>query len=174
ADHATPLYATPKYSAPGAGAALATWDDRGTRWILAPVAGAPPAGVKFASNGLAPTGSVAAFKLVDQAGKLTLEPAWSSRDLKSPLAPVVVNGLVLVASSGEYRGGSAPMSGAARALRSTPAVLYVLDGTTGQELWSSGRTITSFARGGLAAGGGQAYVVTYDSHMYAFGIPVEH
>jgi hypothetical protein len=66
------------------------------------------------------------------------------------------------------------MSAAARAQRSTPAVLYVLDGATGKELWNSGRTITSFARGGLVASGGQVYMVTYDHHMYAFGIPVEH
>ncbi|MGH9310473.1 MAG: PQQ-binding-like beta-propeller repeat protein [Vicinamibacterales bacterium] len=41
-------------------------------------------------------------------------------------------------------------------------------------MWTSGTTITSFARGGVSAGGGQAYVVTYDNHLYAFGIPMEH
>ena len=55
-----------------------------------------------------------------------------------------------------------------------PAVLYVLDGATGKQLWTSGTTITSFARAGLAAGGGQVYVVTFDNHLYAFGIPMEH
>ena len=115
-----------------------------------------------------------AFKLVDQGGKLTLDPGWSSRDLTSPLAPVVANGLVFVASSGEYRGTAAQPTAVARAQSSTPGVLYVLDGPTGKELWNSGKTITSFARGGLAAGGGQVYLVTYDNHMYAFGIPVEH
>ena len=76
-------------------------------------------------------------------------------------------------SSGEYR-GAAPLTAAQRAQRSIPAVLYVLDGTTGKQLWTSGTAITSFARSGLAAAAGQVYLVTYDNHLYAFGIPMEH
>jgi outer membrane protein assembly factor BamB len=53
-------------------------------------------------------------------------------------------------------------------------VLYALDATTGKTMWSSGRTITSFARSGLAAGAGQVYLVTFDNTLYAFGIPMEH
>jgi hypothetical protein len=173
ADHKTPLFVTPKFSQPEAGGGLATWDDNGTRWILATAAGAPQATAKFAANGAVTTGSVVAFKLVDQAGKLTLEPGWASRDLVSPLAPIVVNGVVFAASSGEAR-GAASMTAAQRAQRSTPAVLYALDGTTGKTLWSSGRTITSFARAGLSAGAGQVYLVTYDNTLYTFGIPMEH
>ena len=55
-----------------------------------------------------PNGAIVAFKLVDQGGKPTLEPAWSSRDLTSPLGPIVVNGMVFAASSGEYRGDRRP------------------------------------------------------------------
>jgi hypothetical protein len=184
ADHKTPLFVTPKYSASGAGGALATWEDEGTRWVLAPAVGAPSSEIKFtpaAGAAAAPAtgasrGSVVAFKVVDAGGKATLQPGWQSRNLVSPLAPIVVNGLVIAASSGEYRApaAAAPVSAAQRAQRSTPAVLYVLDGATGKELWTSGRTITSFARAGMAAGGGQVYLVTYDNHLYAFGIPIEH
>jgi hypothetical protein len=179
ADHKTPLHVTPKYSAAGAAGALATWEDGGTRWILAPVAGAVPAGVKFAAAGLpAARGSIVAFKLVDEGGSIKLEPAWQSRDMVSPLGPVIVSGMVFAVSSGEFRGTAAPgagtLTGSQRAQRSVPAVLYVLDGTSGKQLWTSGTTITSFARAGLAAGGGQVYVVTYDNHLYAFGIPMEH
>jgi hypothetical protein len=190
ADHKTPLQVTAKYSAAGAGGALATWEDESGRWILAPVVGAPQAGVKFtpaaaaAAGAAAPAagsgarGSIVAFKLADAGGKPALEPGWQSRNLVSPLAPIVVNGMVFTVSSGEYR----PPEGAAaaaptlaqRAQRSTPAVLYVLDGATGKELWSSGKSITSFARAGLSAGGGQVYLVTHDNHLYAFGIPIEH
>jgi outer membrane protein assembly factor BamB len=53
-------------------------------------------------------------------------------------------------------------------------VLYALDPATGRELWSSGAAITSFARAGLAGGGGQVYVVTHDNTLYAFGIALEH
>ena len=53
-------------------------------------------------------------------------------------------------------------------------MLYAHDGVTGKELWTSGTTITAFARAGLSAGNGQVYVVTYDNTLYAFGIPMEH
>ena len=175
-DHKTPLHVTAKYTAPGAGAGLAAWVSQGTYWILAPVAGAPQPGVKFAANGVAPTGSIVAFKVNenDKGAGVTLDPGWASRNLTSPLAPIIVNGVVFVVSSGEFRGSGAQLTAAQRARRSTPAVLYALDGTTGKQLWSSGTRITSFARGGLAAGAGQVYVVTYDNHLYAFGIPMEH
>lgn len=189
ADHKTALHVTPKYTASGAGGALATWEDEGVRWVLAPTVGAPPSGVAFTpaaaaaappaaapAAGTAPRGSIVAFKLVEEGGKASLQPAWRSRNLVSPLAPIVVAGVVYAASSGEFRPaeGAAALTAAQRAQRSLPAVLYALDGASGKELWSSGRTITSFARAGLSAGGGQVYLVTYDNHLYAFGIPMEH
>ena len=77
-------------------------------------------------------------------------------------------------STGEHRPANANASAAARAKASLPAVLYALDPATGKELWSSGKTITSFARGGLSASAGQVYFVTFDNTLYAFGIPMEH
>jgi outer membrane protein assembly factor BamB len=112
--------------------------------------------------------------VVEKDGKAALEAGWRSRAIAAPLAPIVVNGIVFAAASGEYRGTEPGVSAAERAKRSTPAVLYALDAVTGKELWSSGKTITSFARAGLAAGGGQVYLVTYDNTLYAFGIPLEH
>ncbi len=138
-DHKTPLFVSQKGAA-GSGA-LATWDDGTTRWILAPA-----------------HDSIVAFKVVDQDGKISLEQGWQSSAVKSPLAPIVVNGMVMAASGSDK----------------DPSVLYVLDGTTGKELWSSGTTITSPAVAGLSAGGGQVYLVTQDNHLYAFGIPMEH
>lgn len=186
ADHKTPLHVTAKFTGQGAGTALATWEDQGTRWILATATGPAPAGRATAEKppvtaekppaAAAPgNGSIVAFKLVEQNGTITLQRGWASRPLVSPLAPIVVNGIAFVASSGEYRGGgSTPLTTAERARRSTPAVLYALDAATGKELWNSGRTITSFARAGLSAGAGQVYLVTHDSTLYAFGIPMEH
>ena len=81
---------------------------------------------------------------------------------------------MFAAASGEYPRAGGDLPAAERAKRSTPAVLYALDAATGKELWSSGTTITSFARAGLSAGGGQVYLVTYDNTLYAFGIPLEH
>ncbi len=158
ADHKTPLFVSDAFAPPNAGAGLATWQDAdGTRWVLAPGA-----------NG------IVAMKVIEKDGKAALEAGWRSRAIAAPLAPIVVNGIVFAAASGEYRGAEPNLSAAERAKRSTPAVLYALDAATGKELWSSGTTITSFARAGLAAGGGQVYLVTYDNTLYAFGIPLEH
>ena len=175
ADHRTPLYVTAKYSAAGEGGGLATWEDaRGTRWIAASVVGGPGADLLFTSNGLAPAGSIVAFKLVDADGRLTLAPVWRSPNLVSPLAPLVVNGMVVAVSSGEYRGGAVTLSAAERRQRSVPAKLYVLDAASGKPLWNSGLTITRAARARMAASSGQVYLVTDDNHLYAFGIPMEH
>jgi outer membrane protein assembly factor BamB len=126
------------------GTSLASWQDgAGTRYLLATTAS-----------------GVASLKLVERGASAALEPAWTSRDLMSPLTPLIVNGVVFAASGGQ---------------RSTPAVLYALDGTTGKELWNSGKTITSFVHGGGVSGGGsQVYLGTHDGTLYAFGFPIEH
>jgi len=139
--------------------ALATWQDStGTRWILAPTAT-----------------SVVAWKLSDRGGSLTFETGWTSRALVSPLTPAIVNGVVFVVSSGQYRGAGAKTAEQI-VKRSTAAVLYALDGTSGKELWNSGKSITSFvpASGGLSAGGFKLYLGTYDGTLYTFGFPIEH
>jgi hypothetical protein len=175
-DHRTPLSTSAKFTdnptdfAPGA---LASWvDSGGTRWVLAPVSGPLPAASGFASvNGAITNGSVVAFKVLDQGGKPALTPAWASRDLVSPVTPVVVNGVVFALSSGEFHTADAGVTAAQKAQRSQPAVLYALDAFTGRELWNSGKTIASFAphSAGLAASTGQVYAVTYDNMVYAFG-----
>jgi hypothetical protein len=170
----TPVHVTAKYSNAGATGGLATWESDGTRWILAPAVGAAQTGTKFAANGAVTNGRIVAYKLVDQGGKLSLEPAWASRDLTSPAAPLIFNGIVFALSTGEHRAVDAQATAARRAKSSVPAVLYALDPATGKELWTSGKTITSFARGGLSAAAGQVYLVTFDNTVYAFGIPMEH
>ena len=60
-------------------------------------------------------------------------------------------------------------------MRSSRAVLYALDGTTGKELWNSGASIASFTRGNALSGGmSQIYLSTHDGMIYAFGFPMEH
>ena len=160
--------------APGA---LTTWEDAdGVTWVLASVAGPLASGVRFpATNGGVTNGAIVAWKLVDQNGSLTLEPGWTSRDMVSPLPPIVVNGVVFAAASGEYRGADASLSSEQRARQSKPAVLYALDGVSGKVLWDSGDTVKSFATGdGLSSGGSAVYLATYDGALYAFGFPIEH
>ena len=142
---------------------LASWQDpSGTRWILA-AAGGPTGEIQ--------NGAIVAWKLIEKGGAPSLDRAWISGDLISPLPPLVIHGVVFALSSGEFRSNDAKVTAA----RSKPAVLYALDAATGKTLWSSGDTITSFAHsGGLAAGGSRVYVATYDGTQYAFGFPIEH
>jgi outer membrane protein assembly factor BamB len=123
--------------------ALASWQDNaGTRWLLG-----------------AGNAAITAWKVVEDSGP-KLQPGWVSRNMLSPLPPIVVNGVVFAVAGGNP---------------SVPAVLYALDGATGKELWNSGSTITSFVKsGGLSAGGGQIYLGTNDGTLYAFGFPMEH
>ena len=162
-NHMTPLSKSSPFST-GAGdtTGVAAWvDAAGTRWIAASSDGAPKADTKFPmANGAVTKGSIAAFTVVDQNGTPTLQPQWVSRDLASPVTPVVVNGVVFAVASG--------------AQRSPNAVLYALDAATGKDLWNSGNTITSYVRGvGPSAGDSQVYVVTADGTLYAFGMPAD-
>jgi outer membrane protein assembly factor BamB len=155
-----PLAQSPAFSAPGyAHGSIASWqDEAGTRWLLA-----------------AGSGNIAAWKVVDRNGAPALEAGWTSRELVSPLPPAIVAGVVFALSSGEFRTGDAKITAAQRAQRSSPAVLYALDGATGKELWNSGKTITSFVHsGGLSAGGSRVFVAGYDGWQYAFSFPMEH
>src|SRR6476469_7670446 len=117
------------------------------------------------TNGADTTGAIVTFKVT---GTTTpaLEPGWVSRDLTSPITPLVMNGVVFAVAGGGAS-GTPQATAAQRAQRSKPAVLYALDAT-------SGTAITSpVCRVGPSGGDGQVYVVTYDGTVYAFGIPME-
>jgi outer membrane protein assembly factor BamB len=163
ADHKTSLASTPSVSEAkeGAIAALATWQDAGATWIAASVPGALNASAKFAnSNGDASHGSIVAFKLEDNGGKMSLVPAWSSRDMVNPAPPVIANGMVIALSQGDS---------------SSHAILYVLDAATGKELYSSGDAVKTYAHmAGVSVGDGHAFFVTHDNTLYSFGIGMEH
>jgi outer membrane protein assembly factor BamB len=177
ADHKTPLDMTPPSSGSRASvvpAALASWEDgNGVRWLLAPSAAPSPSSGLTAANGTVTHGAIVAYK-VTLGAKPSLEPAWVSRDMVAPLPPIIVNGVIYAAASGEHDPGDATVDSAERAKRSSPAVLYALDATTGAEIWNSGGTVTSFMHGtGLSSSPGQVYLATSDNTVYAFGMPYE-
>ena len=142
---------------------LSSWQDTdGTRWVLAPVTG---------PNGTAPNGSIAAFQVQEQGGKVTLSPAWVSRDLPSPLAPVIANGVVFALSAGEFTRTAADE----RPKSSTHATLYAFDARTGKELYSSRNLVTVPASlTGLTVANGRVYFGGIDGTVYAFGMYLEH
>jgi hypothetical protein len=146
-------------------------DDAGDVGAVTFSTGPAPSG--FASNGQVSNGSIVAMKIVDQDGKPSIQPGWVSRDLSAPLAPLIVSGVVFAVSSGEFLTTDPKVSLEDRIRQSKPAVLYALEGTSGREIWNSGSAMTSFARGSLAGGAGVVYVTTYDSTVYAFGVPIE-
>ena len=136
--------------------ALSTWQSvGGTRWLLAAV-----------------NNSIKAWRVIDRNGAAAIEDGWT-REMASPLTPITINGVVFALASGENR--DPKLTDAERLQKSSPAVLYALDGATGRVLWDSGKTITSFVHsGGLSGGASQVYLGTYDGTLYAFGYPIEH
>jgi outer membrane protein assembly factor BamB len=99
--------------------------------------------------------SISAWKL--EGDSPALQTGWTSAEMASPIAPIVVNGVVFAVSN------------------SPNAVLHALDGATGKELWNSGRTMNAAVRvGGLSAIGSQVYIGASDGMIYAFGFPIEH
>jgi len=121
--------------------ALASWQDAaGARWLVAP------------SNN-----SITAWKVTGEGGAPVLQSGWTSREIASPLAPIIVNGVVFAVSN------------------SSPAVVYALDGANGKELWNSGKTLSTGVRiSGLSEIGSQLYLGASDGTFYAFGFPIEH
>jgi hypothetical protein len=148
ADHRTPVASTSLSAAHADLSALATWRDaNGLRRVVA------------ATQGAGDSGTFTAFRVNVDAGVPALAREWVSREMISPRAPIIVNGVVFALAGGN---------------RTSPAVLFALHPDTGKEIWSSGSTITSFTSGataGVSAGTGQVYVVTYDNTLWAFGIP---
>ena len=183
-DHRTPLYRTPILCNEqvnmnlGVWGAMATWEDsKGTRWIVSPFWGPAYTGIHAPIEyGSVVHGAVAAFKLKDDSGKLSLDLAWISRDMNQADPPVIANGVVFGYGSGESATLHWPEPGhiagtAGRIAESTHAVLYALDGQTGKELWSSGDQITSWNHfSGISVANGRVYVGTYDGFEYCFGI----
>ena len=184
-DHRTPVQRTPlicneivDFAEAGIWGSMATWEDaQGTRWVLAPFWG--PKHPQFKApieHGTVKKGAIAAFKMEMAGGKPRLVPAWISRDMNQAEPPLVANGMVFAYGSGENTAQAFPDVGLdfrmeRRIPLSTHAVLYVLDGQTGEELWSSGEQITTWNHwSGIALANGKVYINTYDGNLYCYGL----
>ena len=185
-DHHTPLaksdpIATPdsNYSGNGLWGNFATWEDEDNniRWVYASLWGPVNPASKFASNnGDASHGSVVAFKVEDRNGSPALVPQWVSSDILTPASPATTNGLVFVLSSGESprlaKENGKPYSVGEREKMASHAILYVLDGATGKQIFSSGNDANTFSHAsGVAIANGRVYFTTHDSTVYSYGFP---
>ena len=198
ADHTTGLYQSPRlgndtqdFQAQGVWGNLATaLSDKGERWLYTPMWGAAgKAAPKFpVTNGDAPSGSIMAFKVVEQNGKPVLEPQWTSRDLNLASPPVVANGIVYALQTAESavqvprdlfkdpsrRAGWTPDKGAIDRILTPHATmtLFAFDMETGKQLWSSGKTMDGntvhFTQPVVALG--KLFAVDHAGHVWAFGL----
>ncbi len=183
ADHMTPLFRSElisnknvNFQTEGTWGSLASWKGKdGSRWVLGTTGG--ETAVPFPkSYGPTPNGGIVALKLKSQDGKLSLEPAWQSRNMMTSEPPVIVNGVVFVLAAGEYTGQANDAVGGLfsaeeRIQRSVPAKLYALDAVTGKELYSSGDQVTTFLhQAGLSVAGEKVMFGTFDGTIYCFGL----
>ncbi len=154
-DHRTPLFKTKS----GRGqsfdsTSIASWMDNGARrWLVLP----------GTTSGAA---AIEAWQVKEQNGTLSLALGWTSHEIASPSSAMIVNGVVFAASNAD------PVETGSR--RRSPSVIYALDGTTGKELWNSGKVIASSAHNGsLSGGASQIYLGADDGSLYAFGAWIE-
>ena len=184
-NHMTPIDRTPlicneetDFQSAGIWGNMASWEDaKGTRYVLTPFWGPVHPDFKVPiSHGPVTHGAVVAFRVEEKNGKLSLVPAWISRDMDQAEPPVIANGVVYAYGNGENTRQAYADKGLAdysplRIKASTHATLYALDGETGKELFNSGDQIKSFAHfGELTVANGRVYLGTFDSILYCFGL----
>jgi outer membrane protein assembly factor BamB len=192
ANHMTPLFQSPKLgndqktgTDPGRGVwgAIATYENNGRRYLYLPMLGNPSkdAPVFPVTNGPIPNGSIMAFEVKNDGGKVSAVPAWTSTDMIMPDPPVVANGVVYALSTGGQAMQNGVKPGDPRmpydqssVLRSTPVgnmALYAYDAESGKQLWSSGKALPDwvhFSEPVVALG--KIFVATHDGHVVAFGL----
>jgi outer membrane protein assembly factor BamB len=197
-DHATPVFKSPQLgndaalgTEPGQGmwSGITSYETAdGRRFLYVPIWGPPSKNApafKY-NNGPIPNGSIMAFQVTADGGKISLDPQWTSPNLTVPDAPVVANDVVYAIQTGEQTlqrplllpGQARPVidigSPEMSKFRSTPVsnlTLYAFDAQTGKTLWSSDKIITNwvhFSEPVVALG--KVFVVTHDAHVFAFGL----
>jgi len=191
-NHMTPLWQSPKLgndektgTDPGRGVwgAITTYENNARRYLYLPMLGHPSKDAPAfpVTNGPIPNGSIMAFEVKNDGGKISAVPAWTSTDMIMPDPPVVANGVVYALSTGGQAMQNGVKPGDPRmpydvssVLRSTPVsnmVLTAYDAQSGKQLWSSGKTMTDwvhFSEPVVALG--KIFVTTHDAHVIAFGL----
>jgi outer membrane protein assembly factor BamB len=110
-NHTTPLYQSPRlgndeevFQGRGVWGAISTFEDpQGQRFLYVPMWGplSKTAPTFKYSYGEAADGSIMAFQVTDEGGKLSLAPVWTSLNMHVPDPPVIANGVVYAIQTGE-------------------------------------------------------------------------
>ena len=187
ADHHTPLAETEpvaspdlKYEGNGFAGTFSSWEstedaDNPVRWIYAPLQGPLNPSAKIGHG----NGDYVAWQRCRIPGRragILANPrslrVWASRDMMAtPAPPVTANGLVFALARGESsreeKENGKALSIAEREKMASHATLFVLDGATGAELYSSGNiAATAFAHNSGQASRsqtGESYFTTHDN-----------
>jgi hypothetical protein len=195
-NHSIPLYKSPQLgndAAEGKNPGQGIWGSitsyltpDGKRLLYVPMWGPPSKNAPAfpSSGGAAPHGSIMAFQVVAEAGKVSLLPQWTSPDMIVPDPPVVANGVLFAIQTGEqtiqspaYVHGTQdeinhnPLSAKYRSTPVNNLVLFAFDAETGKQLYSSEKIIPDwvhFSEPVVALG--KVFVVSHDAHVYAFGL----
>ena len=194
--HSNPLYKSPQLGNdaaegknPGQGiwGSITTYETTdGKRFLYIPIWGPPSKNAPAfpSSAGATPHGSIMAFQVIAEGGKVSLLPQWISPDMIVPDPPVVANGVLFAIQTGEQTIQSpAFLHGTqeqinrnvlAAKYRSTPVnnlILFAFDAETGKQLYASEKIIPDwvhFSEPVVALG--KVFVVSHDAHVYAFGL----
>ena len=195
-NHATPLYKSPQLgndAAEGRNPGEGVWGSitsyqtpDGNRFLYVPMWGPPSKNAPaFKSSGGAAThGSIMAFQVIAEGGKVSLIPQWTSPDMIVPDPPVVANGVLYAIQTGEQTIQSPadvhgtqdeinhnPLSAKYRSTPVNNLTLFAFDAETGKQIYSSNKIITDwvhFSEPVVALG--KVFVVSHDAHVYAFGL----
>jgi outer membrane protein assembly factor BamB len=195
-NHATPLYKSPQLgndAAEGRNPGEGVWGSitsyqtpDGKRFVYVPMWGPPSKNAPSfkSSGGPATHGSIMAFQVVAEGGKVSLIPQWTSPDMIVPDPPVVANGVLYAIQTGEQTIQSPadvhgtqdeinhnPLSAKYRSTPVNHLTLFAFDAETGKQIYSSNKSITDwvhFSEPVVALG--KVFVVSHDAHVYAFGL----
>ena len=191
-NHMTPIWQSPRLgndqktgTDPGRGVwgAIASAEINGRRFLYLPLLGNPSKDSPAfpVTNGPREDGSVIAFEVVNEGGKISAKPLWTSANMVMPDPPVVANGVVYALSTGgqAMQNGAKPgdprmpydVSAVLRSTQVSNMTLYAYDAVSGKQLWSSGKTMSDWVHfSEPVVAQGKIFVVTHDAHVIAFGL----
>jgi outer membrane protein assembly factor BamB len=187
-EHGKALYTTPKLGNDadsleqrGIWGGISTWEaPSGDRFIYAPLLNKPAekAPAFPIVNGDVSEGSVMAFKVVQTGNDFSLAPVWMSGVVQAPDMITIANGVVFTLGTGEQtiQNPKPPIANnlAWSQFRTTPVgheILYAFDAESGKPLYSSRKLLPNWVHFSQpVVSNGKVFVVSYDAHVYAFGL----